>query len=1550
MMSEQSEKACKFNRIIYEEISVFLFIFNNTIKIMTDYDIKSLISVCIVIFNNTFLQVSYLRGGRDDIRLAILRKRKGELLMFTKTKSRKRKKKLSSLIAASVLIPSLLLPSGFSSVYAENSSALSNNAISTSVKADLNTTLKNKVSSELLSKFDKEDRVTFLVKMKKQVDTVAVAKEAEKVTTAKSLTAAEAEIQKRSAIVSELRATATESQYTIIEYLEKQVEAGKAKDLQSFYIVNGIAVTATKDVMEQVALMEEVELISLNETVQLIQPSVTVRDEATVEEVETAEQTASIEWNIDQINAPEAWAMGIDGSGTVVASIDSGVQWNHPALKEKYRGYNASNPNSPSHEFNFFDATSIGGDEAYDDHGHGTHVTGTMVGSEPSGTNQIGVAPGAKWIAVKALSAAGSGTTADLLEAGEWILAPKDASGTPHPEMAPDVVNNSWGGGKGLNEWFRPMVQAWRAAEIFPEFSAGNTTLTNPGGAGSIAVPANYPESFATAATNNTNALASFSLLGPSPYGEVKPDISAPGVNIRSSVPGGIYEGGWNGTSMAGPHVAAVVALLKQVNANLTVDEIETILTETAVPLTDNAYPSVPNNGYGAGLVDAHAAVASIVDGLGTISGSVTIEGDDDESPSFTHEPVEESYKEMSLPLSITAADNVSVTSVALSYEKEDGTWSQIAAERTDGDFLSGTYEATLPGVDLTGDSVSYKFIITDFGGNIVETPVYNVALLNGISVGYFEDFESTPVGWTTFGTADWQWGVPTVGPESAYSGEKVYATNLAGTYGARANMSLEMPPIDLPEGNSYLQFKQWYNLERNYDFGHVFISTDGENYTQLARFNNLSNEWLDGEVDLSEYAGQRVYIQFNLTSDGSVHRPGWFIDDVALSDTPIESPEDVKFGVEKRNEAADKKGNNGLALGKDKNSASVDKPEVDPNKISPIKVVKEEKENTDEDKPALVSLPLSATVNVLETGRSVYTNPQDGSYRFVSSAGTFTLQASSYGYFSQTQSVTVERDGTSTANFVLEPVPQGQVTGTITNAQTGQAIEGATVFLVEDAAVAPVVTEEDGSFSLTAYEGSYTVKITAPGYAGVQTEVTIEGGGTSTLEFTLNPFIGYEGEIGYDDGTAENARAYNAAGNSWAVRMSLAEGESQANVTGALLRFWDTTWPNPGGTEIKVSVYDANEDGSPGSLIAGPIDGTALRDGNWTRVDLSEHGIMVEGDFYIVYTQPTANPNAPGLGTDEDGEFSGRGWQQVSGVWKQTPEAEGNYMIRAIVNYEVSAPAFTSPADGSYTNEEEAALEGVTSPNMTVEVYKGEEVAATVTAGADGKFSAPVTLAEGENTFTARVTTERGYSETSTPVTVTYDADAPVLTVTSPVDGSKSNRESVTVTGTIEDAYLDTVTVNGQNATVKDGKFSKRILLEEGLNTITVKATDLAGNEVEESVTIDVKYTAAEITNLVPTEDKVLVSGDTVKIEFDSAPDLDAVFSILMPLTNIVGTSSNALELPMQETSPGHYVGYYTATRNVVAPGAQIEAKVTDDYGNVTTQRASGLLYINQQ
>ncbi len=422
--------------------------------------------------------------------------------------------------------------------------------------------------------------------MKEQVDTASVAKEAEKKASVNKATPAKTKSIKRSSIVSELKATAQETQFELMEFLEKQVEAGKAKEVHSYYVVNAIAVTATKEVMEKVATFQEVEKILPNETRQLFVP-----EKTNTAVLDAKAETNAIEWNIDRVGAPAVWDMGIDGSGITVASIDTGVQWNHPALQEKYRGYDAFD-GEVTHQNNWFDA--VGGQSApYDDIGHGTHVTGTMVGSEPDGNNAIGVAPGAKWIAVKAFSPAG-GSDADLLEAGEWILAPNG-----NPDLAPDVVNNSWGGGAGLDEWYRPMVQAWRAAEIFPEFSAGNTTLSNPGGPGSVANPANYPESFATGATDLNDKLGSFSLLGPSPYKEIKPEVTAPGVNIRSSVPGSSYEGGWNGTSMAGPHVAAAVALLLQANSSLSVEELEEILQTTAIPLTDSTYPTSPNNGYG---------------------------------------------------------------------------------------------------------------------------------------------------------------------------------------------------------------------------------------------------------------------------------------------------------------------------------------------------------------------------------------------------------------------------------------------------------------------------------------------------------------------------------------------------------------------------------------------------------------------------------------------------------------------------------------------------------------------------------------------------------------------------------------------------------------------------------------------------------------------------------------------------------------------------------------------------------------------------------------
>jgi bacillopeptidase F len=690
---------------------------------------------------------------------------------------RKKRRFLSVLLTTALVLPMMLQP--------QMNAAATDKGVSVSAK-DKAQTSEQKVNKRLMSQFENQEKVTFLIKMKEQVDTAAVAQEADKKASEKKATPAKAKSMKRSTIVSELKAKAKETQYEVLEFLENQKQKGVAEDVHSYHVVNAIAVTATKEVMEKVAGFQEVEKILPNETRQLFVP-----EKAAAAVQDPAAGTSSIEWNIDRVGAPAVWEMGIDGSGITVASIDTGVQWNHPALQEKYRGYDSASGQA-AHENNWFDAVA-GQSAPYDDHGHGTHVTGTMVGSEPDGSNAIGVAPGAKWIAVKAFTASG-GTDVDLLEAGEWILAPNG-----NPDLAPDVVNNSWGGGPGLDEWYRPMVQAWRAAEIFPEFSAGNTTFSNPGGPGSVANPANYPESVATGATDINNNLGSFSLLGPSPYDEIKPELSAPGVNIRSSVPGSGYEGGWNGTSMAGPHVSAAIALLLQANASLSVDDLEEILLTTALPLTDNAYPESPNNGYGAGLLNVYDAVSSVVSGLGKLKGQVTKDGDDSEAPVLEHSQPATVFAGMPLTLEASAADDISVTNVEVEYQLEDGTWAEVSAVRSSGDYKNGIYRAAIPGEAVSGNEFVYKWKAVDFGGNETVNE-YTVSVLPGITVGYEQDFESDPSGWTSYGDANsWEWGVPTSGPGSAVSGDKVYATTLAGTYQNRANMSLQMPPIDLP-------------------------------------------------------------------------------------------------------------------------------------------------------------------------------------------------------------------------------------------------------------------------------------------------------------------------------------------------------------------------------------------------------------------------------------------------------------------------------------------------------------------------------------------------------------------------------------------------------------------------------------------------------------------------------------------------------------------------------------------------------------------------------
>ncbi len=410
-------------------------------------------------------------------------------------------------------------------------------------------------------------------------------------------------------VLNALRKVATASQAEILGILNGAKNAETVHDYRSYYIVNAVLVrgsrsTALTDLAYSLAQRDDVAYLRGNYQHSTIPPKPGIAQD-TIDDVE---------WSIAMIRADEVWdELGVTGEGAVVANIDSGVRWTHEALRPHYRGWNGA---TADHNYNWWDPSNTFGSEPGDSDGHGTHTMGTMVGGDGV-SNFIGVAPGAQWIAT---SGCHTCYESDLLESGEWVIAPWDLSGdtaTADPTKRPHVVNNSWGSviAGDSDTWYLETVEAWRAAGIFPAWSAGNS---GDEGCGSVSAPGNYDASFASGAVDSSGDLAYFSSLGPSPFidGEVKPNIAAPGVDVRSSYNGSDsdYETA-SGTSMASPHTAGVVALLISANPNLigNIEAIENVLMESAAPVAVEVCgepASVPNYAYGWGRLDAYEAVA----------------------------------------------------------------------------------------------------------------------------------------------------------------------------------------------------------------------------------------------------------------------------------------------------------------------------------------------------------------------------------------------------------------------------------------------------------------------------------------------------------------------------------------------------------------------------------------------------------------------------------------------------------------------------------------------------------------------------------------------------------------------------------------------------------------------------------------------------------------------------------------------------------------------------------------------------------------------------
>ena len=459
------------------------------------------------------------------------------------------------------------------------------------------TALARKADNSVLSRLADRNRATFWVRLDSEADTSTARK-------------AKTKTGKGRAVVEAKTEHADRTQAALRALLKKEGAPHRA-----FWITNTVKVTADKALAEKIAARPEVAAIEADVSVDLPDPLPGTR-EASVD---------GVEWNIDAIKAGKVWdELGVRGEGVVVANIDTGVEYQHPALMKSYRGLKADG--SYDNNYNWADPTgSCSGDSPCDEHGHGTHTMGTMVGDDGAG-NRIGVAPGARWIAAKACTTIGCNQD-DLYAAGQWILAPTDLNGdNPRPDLAPDIVNNSWGNDI-LDTWYKPMVQAWRDAGIFPAFSNGNNG-PNCDTAGS---PGTYANSYASGAFDINGRIASFSSRGAGENGAVKPDIAAPGVDIRSSVPGGGYALN-SGTSMASPHTAATVALMWSTSPAIRGDvaATELLLDRSATDTDDTTCGGTVanNNVWGEGKLDAYAAVSSVPRGpLGALGGTVTTEG-----------------------------------------------------------------------------------------------------------------------------------------------------------------------------------------------------------------------------------------------------------------------------------------------------------------------------------------------------------------------------------------------------------------------------------------------------------------------------------------------------------------------------------------------------------------------------------------------------------------------------------------------------------------------------------------------------------------------------------------------------------------------------------------------------------------------------------------------------------------------------------------------------------------------------------------------------------
>jgi len=582
----------------------------------------------------------------------------------------------------------------------------------------------------------------------------------------------------------------------------------------------------------------------------------------------------SLPWGVELIGAPSIWSeYGLDGSGVLVALLDSGVDFGNADLADALWFNTDEIPlngldddgNGYIDDYRGYDWTE---DDPFpfDERGHGTHVAGTIGGRGVGGIG-TGIAPGCTIMPLKIIDSSGNGEEPDVWEAIGYAL-----------EKGAQVMNFSIGwrySGDPDRATWRAVVEAACAAGVVMCIAAGNENGYS-GAPNNLRTPGDVPRAITVGATTISDERADFSSLGPVdwsgiegywdypyPPGLIKPDVAAPGDSIVSCVNGGEYEY-WNGTSMACPHVTGTVALLLQMDPSIGHDSVKTLLENSAVDLG----PAGKDSLYGSGRIDLPALFA-IFDNLGWVRG-YTQPGarvwSDGPEPWVLADPSGEYL------LKIPEGSHM-ITADAFNFESDSA---HVIISAGDTAFLDLYLSAGTPVFHRfaardfdTGDPISNVVITfvdwpsetleTGLDGRINETiyesdPAEILACKPGYisgksSINDFvpdtflhvlylhraEDFEpdSLLIHWGTSesGDDDWEWGNPIVGPE-ARSGDMLWATRLDTTYSNSTDSWLFLGEMDLSGEVEapMLAYWQWFELEAtgrgSWDGGNIKAST----------------------------------------------------------------------------------------------------------------------------------------------------------------------------------------------------------------------------------------------------------------------------------------------------------------------------------------------------------------------------------------------------------------------------------------------------------------------------------------------------------------------------------------------------------------------------------------------------------------------------------------------------------------------------------------------------------------------------------------------------